>query len=182
MIVAPPVVGEAEHADVPALDALIGSAYRGAFAREGWTHEADLLGGQRIDPAGIEAILADPAQHLLCAKAGDRLVGCVGISDVGGGRAYLGLLTVAPDEQARGLGRCLLAEGEAAARARFGATHIEMTVIRQRTELIAYYQRRGYTLTGETRPFPYGDARFGVPQTPDLAFVVLEKMLGGPVG
>ena len=54
---------------------------------------------------------------------------------------------------------------------------IEMTVINIRATLIAWYERRGYRLTGETRPFPYGDDRFGTPTRPDLAFVVLEKPL-----
>lgn len=175
MIARPIAWRDAVIADVAALNALIASAYRGAFAREGWTHEADLLGGQRIDAEGVRAIIADPAQCLLCAAERDRLIGCVAISDVGGGRAYLGLLTVDPAEQARGLGKALLAEAEAVAHIRFGAREIEMTVIRQRTELIAYYQRRGYTLTGETRPFPYDDERFGLPKTPDLDFVVLAK-------
>ena len=66
---------------------------------------------------------------------------------------------------------------EAEAAARFAATRMEMTVIRQRAELIAWYERRGYRLTGETRPFPLDDPRFGLPRTRDLAFVVLEKTL-----
>jgi len=52
-----------------------------------------------------------------------------------------------------------------------------MTVIRQRPELIAWYERRGYRLTGERRSFPYGDERFGQPNRDDLEFVVLEKTL-----
>jgi hypothetical protein len=52
-----------------------------------------------------------------------------------------------------------------------------MTVIAQRQELIAWYQRRGYSLTGEARPFPTEDPRFGLPKRDDLGFVVLEKRL-----
>jgi hypothetical protein len=52
-----------------------------------------------------------------------------------------------------------------------------MTVIEQRPELIAWYERRGYSKTGETAAFPYGDARFGEPKRPDLRFVVLAKSL-----
>jgi hypothetical protein len=50
-----------------------------------------------------------------------------------------------------------------------------MTVIGQREELIAWYERRGYQRTGEQRPFPYGDPHFGLPKRRDLHFVVLEK-------
>lgn len=52
-----------------------------------------------------------------------------------------------------------------------------MTVIRQRTELIAFYARRGYVDTGEERPFPAGEERFGVPRRDDLVFTVLAKPL-----
>ena len=52
-----------------------------------------------------------------------------------------------------------------------------MSVINVREALIAWYLRRGYHKTGETRPFPYGDDRFGTPLRDDLGFVVLEKNL-----
>jgi hypothetical protein len=56
-----------------------------------------------------------------------------------------------------------------------------MTVIDARGELIAWYQRRGYRLTGEIRPFPYGDARFGLPLRDDLRFVVMRREIGAEV-
>jgi hypothetical protein len=71
----------------------------------------------------------------------------------------------------------LLADAEQDARRRWGVTAVHMTVIAQRAELIAWYERRGYRATGETAPFPYGDARFGEPLRPDLHFVVLRKAL-----
>ncbi len=52
-----------------------------------------------------------------------------------------------------------------------------MTVIRVRTELIAWYERRGYRATGESKPFPYGDPRFGLPKRDDLDFIILSKPL-----
>lgn len=168
----------ATHDDLPALHALIERAYRGDSARGGWTHEADLLGGQRTDVAALADTLADPDHCLLVSiDPAGALAGCVEIADRGGGLAYLGLLSVAPDGQAKGLGKQLIAAAEAEAQRRFGATRIEMTVIRQRVELIAFYERRGYRLTGEQRPFPYGDMRFGEPRRDDLVFVVLSRRL-----
>ena len=172
-----PTIREATPGDVPALHALVEGAYRGDSARGGWTHEADLLGGQRIDAATLAEILADPGQRMLVAEAGGTITGCVQISRRDGDIAYLGLLSVSPLRQAGGLGRRLIAAAEATAIARFGARRMEMTVIRQRGELIAYYERRGYALTGETRPFPLDDPRFGLPTTRELAFVVLAKEL-----
>jgi ribosomal protein S18 acetylase RimI-like enzyme len=54
---------------------------------------------------------------------------------------------------------------------------IEITVITVRTELINWYERHGYTKTGETKPFPV-DTRFGIPKQP-LHFYVMEKRLEG---
>lgn len=170
------MIRSATSADLPALHALIERAYRGESARAGWTHEADLLGGQRTDPAALAELVADPAQHLLVAADGGIVTGCVAVSRRPDGRGYLGLLTVDPALQAAGLGRRLIAAAEAAARG-FGATAMEMTVIARRGELIRYYERRGYVLTGEERPFPLDDPRFGLPKTRDLKFVVLEKPL-----
>ena len=167
----------AKTADLPQLHALIESAYRGDSARLGWTHEADLLGGQRTDIEALEAILADPAQLILILRDGDEIDACVALADRGDGLVYLGMFTVAPSRQAAGIGRLLLAASEEQAVSRFGATRLEMTVIAQRSELIEWYQRRGYRLTGERRPFPTGNPRFGLPTRGDLEFVVLEKAL-----
>lgn len=168
----------AQTDDIPALHALIESAYRGDAARAGWTHEADLLGGQRIDLEGLADILADPDQYLLIATRADgTAAGCVEVTDKTPGLAYLGMLSVTPHGQAQGLGKRLISAAEQFARDQLGAARMEMTVIRQRSELISYYIRRGYQPTGEERPFPYGDARFGAPRTDDLAFVVLARTL-----
>ena len=164
-------------ADITGLHHLIERAYRGDSARQGWTHEADLLGGQRIDVAGLTALINDPAQRILIAQTDAGIIGCVQITAKNATTAYLGLLSVDPNFQADGLGRLLIGAAEDLARLEFGAHKIEMTVIKQRGELIAYYQRRGYALTGEVRPFPYGDERFGLPITRALSFVVLEKCL-----
>lgn len=96
------------------------------------------------------------------------------------GVAYFGMFAVRPDTQGGGVGGELLAEAERYAREEYGATRLEMTVISQRSELIAWYERRGYRRTGETRAFPYGDERFGIPRRDDLHFVVLAKPLVSP--
>jgi len=89
---------------------------------------------------------------------------------------YLGLLSVNPHLQNSGLGRKILAAAEKWAAYR-GATSMEMKVVNVRDTLVAWYERRGYRLTGEVHPFPYGDTNFGVPRREDLAFVVLQKSL-----
>ncbi|MBX3476516.1 MAG: GNAT family N-acetyltransferase [Brevundimonas sp.] len=163
--------------DIPALHALIESAYRGEASRAGWTTEADLLDGQRTDPDDLADILADPAQRMLTAWRTGILVGCVLIADRGQGTGYFGMLSVSPTLQAAGLGRRLVAAAEAEMAARFGARRVRISVFPQRAELIAWYERLGYAATGETLAFPYGNPRFGLPRRDDLHFIVMERDL-----
>lgn len=167
----------AETSDIPALHALVERAYRGESARRGWTHEADLLDGQRTDVEALREIIASDDQVILLARDGNAISGCVQLSHIREGLAYLGLLTVDPALQAAGLGKQLLMASEQFVREQWQAGAIEMTVIRQREDLIAYYERRGYARTGEYRPFPHGDPRFGLPKTSELEFAVLRKPL-----
>ncbi|KQP48147.1 GCN5 family acetyltransferase [Brevundimonas sp. Leaf280] len=157
--------------DVAALHPLIERAYRGDTAKAGWTHEADLLFDDRTSATELSALIADPDRVILLAHRDGALIGCVQVARAGDDLAYLGMLTVEPTLQATGLGRRLLAAAENEAVARLGARRMEMTVIHRRTELIAWYERRGYAPTGETRPFPVD------PPRPELEFVVLEKAL-----
>ena len=157
-------------ADAPALKALLEAAYRGDSARQGWNHEADILDDERVAPGELEAMLADPAVTILTARDGERLIGCVAVTRKDASLAYLGMLCVLPTLQSSGLGRKLLDAAEDLARTE-GIAAMEMTVIDSRDSLIAWYERRGYLRTGETRPFP-------VPRDPPVTFVVLEKPLG----
>jgi ribosomal protein S18 acetylase RimI-like enzyme len=166
----------AEIADLPVVCALIQSAYRGDASRTGWTTEADLLDGQRTEPKLLAAILADPDSVLMLGLKPD-LVGCFQLERRPGGLAYFGTFAIRPNLQAAGLGRLLLAAAEAIAVQRWQSTTIEMTVIAQRAELIAWYERRGYERTGEKRDFPYRDERFGTPKRDDIYFEVLRKSL-----
>ena len=170
-------IRDATADDIPALHALIESAYRGEASRAGWTTEADLLDGQRTDPDDLAAILSDPSQALLTAWAGDDLRGCILIADQGEGVGYFGMLSVRPTLQGGGLGRRLVEAAHAALADRFGARRVRISVFPQRTELVAWYERLGYAATGETLPFPYDDPRFGLPKRDDLYFNVLERDL-----
>lgn len=166
----------AQPADADAVVALVECAYRGDASREGWTTEADLLDGQRTDSAAIHELIRGPLTRLVLAHTGALLVGSVLLAEERGG-VYLGMLAVDPSAQTQGVGRALLAEVERITRSeRLGDT-IRMTVIAQRSELIAWYARRGYLATGEREPFPYGQPRFGLPRRDDLYFVVLQKKL-----
>lgn len=162
--------------DVDAVVALVESAYRGDASRAGWTTEADLLAGQRTDAAMVRDLLAAPGTVLLLGHdEGGRLVACCQVEDQGE-VAYVGMVAVRPGRQGGGLGAALLAAVDDLARS-WGATALQLTVIVQRTELVAWYERRGFVLTAERLAFPYGDERFGRPLRDDLEFGVMRKAL-----
>lgn len=175
-VFAPVQVGAA---DIPDWVALIESAYRGDASRAGWTTEADLLNGQRLDEQLAAETLAEPGTVVFLVRAADSTpLATVQLVERDNACAYLGMFAVAPLAQGIGTGSKLMAWAEAWVKENWGATRIRMSVIRQRSELIAYYERRGYTDTGEIEPFPYGDERFGIPKRDDLEFAILEKRLG----
>ena len=165
----------ATPADVPAVVALVESAYRGEASQAGWTSEAELLGGQRTDAEMIAATIARERTRILLAEEGGELRACCELVEPSpdglpadpklaahgcqaghspAAAAYFGMFAVDPTLQGGGHGKVVLAEAERIAREELGASAMEMTVIRQRAELIAWYERRGYARTGELRPFP----------------------------
>jgi ribosomal protein S18 acetylase RimI-like enzyme len=168
---------DAVEADVPALVALVESAYRGDASRAGWTTEADILDGQRTDPDGVRAVITAPGSRLVVVERDGVPVACCQLEHRGD-VAYFGMFAVRPGSQGGGLGRRVLARAERLAREEWGVREMHMTVISVREELIAWYERRGYRRTGRMAPFPYGDERFGVPRRDDLEFELLVKELG----
>ncbi len=163
-------------ADVPAIVDLVQSAYRGDASRAGWTTEADFLDGQRIDAHGVREIISKPDSRIVLAERDGELLGSVQVERIDG-NGYFGMFSVRPNRQGSGIGDALLREAERVVREDFGCATMTCTVISIRAELIAWYRRRGYRSTGEFKPFPYGDARFGLPKRDDLRFEVFAKAL-----
>ncbi|MHC5149695.1 MULTISPECIES: GNAT family N-acetyltransferase [Stenotrophomonas] len=166
-------------ADIPALVTLVTSAYRGDASRAGWTTEADILDGARIDPQGLQADIERPRSTILLAERGSQLLACAHIAD-DQGKGYFGMFSVDPTQQGGGIGKQVMLAAEAHAAREWGVPVMQMTVIDIRDELIAFYERRGYQRTGIKKPFPYGDERFGIPKRDDLRFEILEKPLAVP--
>ena len=152
-------------------------AYRGTGPTASWNMEDGILEGQRLTESLIREDLAkNPEGRLLIWRdeSDGTLLGTVWLEPKAEGVWYMGLLTVRPDQQKRQLGRTLLLAAEQFARER-GARRMRMAVLHVRDTLIEWYERRGYVVTGEQEPFPYGDNRFGRPLRDDLYFLVLEK-------
>lgn len=160
--------------DAPAVVELVESAYRGERSRLGWTTEADLLDGQRTDQETVNSLIGQPASRVVLAERHGILLACVHLQAVAD-QAYFGMFAVQPEAQGEGIGSALLEECERIAAVEWHCSGLFMTVIRQRLDLLDWYQRRGYRYTGETRPFPYGNPRFGLPRRNDLAFVVIAR-------
>jgi len=172
------VLTEAVEADFAEVIELANLAYRKTGEGASWNSENGLIEGSRLTDALLREDLARPGAELLVYRdePAGPLLGTVFLEPKGEGVWYLGLLTVRPGLQDRGLGKGILAAAEQFARSQSGAK-IRMTVLSVRETLIAWYLRRGYALTGETVPFPYGDDRFGRPLRDDLYFVAMEKAI-----
>jgi ribosomal protein S18 acetylase RimI-like enzyme len=166
----------ADETDIPALVALVTSAYRGDSSRAGWTTEADLLDGNRIDPEVLRDDLRRERSRVLVAERDGAMLACAHVAD-DRGAGYFGMFAVDPRRQGGGIGDVVLREAERVAREEWRLPVMRMTVIDVRDALIAFYERRGYHRTGIKKPFPYGDERFGQPKRDDLRFEVLEKAL-----
>jgi ribosomal protein S18 acetylase RimI-like enzyme len=168
-------ISKSEIKDVKALNVLINSAYRGESSKKGWTTEADLLGGQRTDEEDLTSIISKPGCMILkYTNDAGEITGCVRL-EKHGNKMYLGMLTVSPVLQGAGIGKQMMAASEKLAKEEH-CVCVYMQVIKSRTELIEWYERQGYSDTGERKPFPYGDPRFGIPKA-ELEFIIMEKMI-----
>ena len=168
------LISKASLADISALNKLINSAYRGEESKKGWSTEADLLDGTRIDEAALRDVIQKSNTTFLKYEEEGVIFGCVELR-IEGKKLYLGTLSVNPTIQNKGIGKKLLSAGEDHARLS-GCLKMTMTVIDGRQPLIDWYVRRGYVLTGERKPFIVPDERWGIPKQ-KLEFVVLEKPL-----
>ncbi len=166
------MIAAASQQDIPALVVLINSAYRGEGSKQGWTTEADLIGGLRTDEADLLAVFNAPdTTFYKYTDENNAIIGCVRLQRKEE-KLYLGMLAVSPMLQAKGIGKQLLQTAEMHAR-QHNCRTIFMTVFSARPELIAWYERHGYCPTGEVIPFQ-PNKKFEI-VTQQLEFWVLEK-------
>jgi len=168
------MITKATLQDIPALNILINSAYRGETSKKGWTTEAHLLEGKRTNEEELTQTILDPKNTILKFTENDKIIGSVLLVKKEH-QLYLGMLTVSPELQNSGLGKKLLAEAENHAKT-IGLSSIIMTVISVREELIAWYKRRGYVDTGKREAFPEDGIHITVSEEP-LEFIYLEKRI-----
>ena len=161
----------AAHADVAQLVRLVNRAYRPEQHEAGWTHEAHLVAGMRTNASQIEGLMTAAGSAILVGLCDGQIAACVHVEG-NDDRSYIGMLAVDPALQATGLGTKMLGFAERYANEVQGTSRLVMTVVSLRTELVSFYLRRGYRLTGRTVEFP---THAGAPKVPGLALVELAK-------
>lgn len=166
-------ISVAHYQHIAAIVSLVNQAYRPAPNAAGWTHEARLVTGTRVNEQQVAELLDRNDAMILLATRHDALLGCVHLERQDT-HAMIGMLAVLPHHQASGIGRQLLAHAEDHAIQQFQVRALRMVVVSARHELIEFYLRRGYQKTGHTMPYPL-DAGAGQPMDADLTIEVLEK-------
>ena len=159
-------IGDAEE-----INALLNLAYRG---ERGWTTEHSLVEGNRSAVAEIKHALENPQFHFLILRDPETLIACIGL-EPNQTETHIGTFAVHPSHQSNGLGKRVLAAGEAYAVEVLGARKFVMFVLSPRSELIAFYERRGYALTGQHKEFPL-HSKVGVPKISNLMIEELSKV------
>ncbi len=165
----------ASYTDINRIKDLLNNAYRGEASKQGWTTEANIIAGDtRTDDNMLKEVMKTPGSVILIYKNDDELItGCVNLQQHGD-KIYLGMFSVSPKLQGKGIGKHLLfAAEEYASHAQCRA--IYMSVISVRTEIINWYKRHGYIDTGERKPFIEDDVTGKHLQV--LEFMTMEKQL-----
>jgi ribosomal protein S18 acetylase RimI-like enzyme len=168
----------ATTADCESLAVLINNSYRSELACQGWTNENDLIDGLRTNVDDLQKIINATKSIILIFfdQTKQILIGCIHLQDKSEIKtAYLGMLAVRPDLQTRGYGKFILSVAEKYSISKWNVDYTELKVIIQRTELIDYYNRRGYTEVGQHQPFQ--PSAFGYPKRDDLELCTMRKFV-----
>ena len=169
-------VRTAVPSDTTEIAALVNKAYRPSKDAAGWTHESALVSGPRTSPAKVaELLVGNSCVLILCRD--EKIVACVQV-ELRGSAAYIGMLATDPSFQDQGLGKKMLTQAEHYATSHYEVQQLRMLVLSSRPELLAFYMRRGYELTGESHDYPAA-AGIGQPVVPDLHVLALVKKIPG---
>ncbi len=163
----------ANHAEAEAIAALVNGAYRPESGITGWTHESDLVAGNRTSAAQILEALSRHHSVILIGLNHGAIVACAHV-EKDGNSSYIGMLAVNPILQGAGAGKLMLAEAEKYASSVFGSDKFVMVVVSERIELVSFYLRRGYQKTGLVLDYPIS-AGAGIPKNPEMKIEILEK-------
>lgn len=164
---------KAIKSDAEAIAQLVNKAYRPETGTAGWTHESDLVSGNRTGVSQVAEVMSKPDSVILVGLKDSEIVACVHI-EKDGINSHIGMLAVSPILQGAGTGKQMLAHAERYASEIFGSDKFTMVVVSSRSELIFFYLRRGYQKTGSIMDYPLS-AGVGTPKFSDLKTEALEK-------
>jgi ribosomal protein S18 acetylase RimI-like enzyme len=150
---------------------LLNLAYRG---NDGWTTERALVEGDRCSQSDIISDIQTPNNYFLVYEIGNIIQACISVHK-NENRAYIGSFAVSPELQNSGVGRTVLNLAEQFALTRFQPEQFIMVVLSSRTELIEFYERRGYERNGIIKEYPI-HLNVGLPLTPNLTIEELTKI------
>ena len=165
----------ADSKDIPELVALINGAYRPISSDAGWTHESDLVDGERINASQLSGLLGREGSTVLLGLSKGEIIACVNVNEESGA-TYIAMLTVKSSYQNVGLGKEMLQLAEEYAENQYESSAFNLFVISERKELFDFYLRRGYKSTNITSDYP-ANAGVGTPKVSGLKLVLLTKEL-----
>jgi GNAT superfamily N-acetyltransferase len=126
---------------------------------------------ERISPTDLQEILSDPKKRIyLCLSPNREICGTVLVHQISEEKAEIGLFAIHPNFQGKKIGLYFLKqiENEAFKKAR---EIILKVILLYQEKLIAFYEKQGYSKTGEILPFPHEDKlRFIRPECRDQVF------------
>ncbi|KAI9301733.1 acyl-CoA N-acyltransferase [Cunninghamella echinulata] len=157
---------------------VVNAAYR---AEGGWTTEKDLVHGERSTIEDIENHIKDQVNILILAfetkgNNGDqeeRVVGTIQIQHANEEEAELGLLSVDPSLQSKGIGGKLVRAALKEMKEERHYLRAVMHLLEVRTEILVWYKKLGFEPTGERIPFVWP----ALLKIPDTHFITLKKTL-----
>jgi len=158
--------------DAEEISRLVNCAYRPKLNNHGWTHEAELISGDRINAKQVEKLLC-PQSLILVACLSEKIIACVHIEN-SADHVYIGMLACEPNYQGQGIGKEMLFQAEQYSLIHFKSKSFKMKILSSRPELFDFYQRRGYKLSGEFEEF-YSNEGVGFALVTGLKILGLEK-------
>lgn len=170
----------ATDADCDTLFTLINNTYRGELSNQGWTNENQIVSKLRIKKEKILQMITDDKHTLLVffSESDHSLRGCIDLLyQTESNTVYLNTFAVPPDLQRQGYGKFILSIAENYALNNWNVDYIELKVMIQRSELVAYYNRRGYVDTDHYQTFSIEQLKAGGALRNDLRRSTMRKYM-----